>query len=55
MGFECMVENGSMNYDFALGKLRAHRPRLVAEFEWAEAKEKMSEQRNRNMRLNGIH
>lgn len=51
----CAVDLGEMNYSEALGKLQGKNPKLVAQAEWNRQKAKMTEQRARNMRINGIH
>lgn len=44
-----------MDYDTAIAKLEAHQPGLVAERRFAEEAAEAKEQRNRNMRLLGLH
>lgn len=51
----CAVDRGKIDYDQTYLALAVRYPRIVAECEWIEAKEASRAQRDRNMRLNGIH
>lgn len=50
----CAVDLGA-NYDALVLALRIKHPMVVAECEWNAAIRARSEQRERNMRLNGVH
>ncbi len=51
----CAVDRGVIDYRTTVEALRAKHPRLVAECEFYEAAAQSKEQRDRNLRLNGVH
>jgi hypothetical protein len=50
----CAIDRGA-DYHQLLGALTTKDPRLVAECRWHEQLEQRAAQRERNLRLNGIH
>jgi hypothetical protein len=50
----CLVDQGA-DYDGLVMALRIAHPKVVAECEWNAAVRQAKEQRDRNMRVNGIH
>lgn len=51
----CQVERGKLNYDKAVAKLQETDPALINEITWARTAYESREQRQRNLRVNGIH
>lgn len=55
MDDDCQVVRGLMDYDEAVAKLEQVDPLVVAHCEYLERAFEKSQQRARNMRVNGIH
>ncbi|AVX04289.1 hypothetical protein MXMO3_01764 [Maritalea myrionectae] len=51
----CAVDTNDIDYADELGRFKAAYPREVALLEWERSKRELKAQRDRNMRLNGVH